>query len=95
MKDDIERDACNNLMLKQTAFKFSHYSKITCCQMKSHPSTLVSVLRVGSGNERSQLEIRHFEILPMKYAREGVIFYMGSLFSQEILFSFLGLGNFT
>lgn len=31
------------------AFKFSHYTKTTCCQMKSHPSTLVSVLRVGSG----------------------------------------------
>lgn len=65
VKDDVERDAYNNQRLEQTGFKFPHYSQIPCRQMKSHPSVLASVLRAGSGNGRTQIERRNFEILPM------------------------------
>lgn len=37
-------------------------SERACCQMKSHPIILVSVLRVGWENKGTQLEKRNFEI---------------------------------
>lgn len=65
MKYNIERDAYNHRRLKRTGFKFPHYSKITCRQMKYHPSTFVNVLRVGSGNGGTQIERKNLEILSM------------------------------